>query len=142
MGEKMKSIPFTLRLAGFFLILSFTCLLAQDSTKSEKKKDASEHNQHFIDIDGDGYNDNAPDHDGDGIPNGLDPDWQKLNEEKRNRHRFVDLDGDGINDNIYTEEDPLMGKHQGLHGQKKGSSLDIKSTEEQQKQQKKQRGKP
>ncbi|MBU0984265.1 MAG: hypothetical protein KKA42_10380 [candidate division Zixibacteria bacterium] len=32
---------------------------------------------HFIDLDGDGFNDNAPDHDGDGIPNGLDEDWIK-----------------------------------------------------------------
>ena len=31
----------------------------------------------FIDLDGDGFNDNAPDHDGDGIPNGLDEDWVK-----------------------------------------------------------------
>ncbi len=29
----------------------------------------------FIDADGDGYNDNAPDHDGDGIPNGMDDDF-------------------------------------------------------------------
>ncbi len=29
----------------------------------------------FIDEDGDGFNDLAPDHDGDGIPNGLDPDY-------------------------------------------------------------------
>jgi hypothetical protein len=29
----------------------------------------------FVDLDGDGFNDNAPDHDGDGIPNGLDPDY-------------------------------------------------------------------
>ncbi|HPF69108.1 MAG TPA: hypothetical protein PLQ13_00440 [Candidatus Krumholzibacteria bacterium] len=31
----------------------------------------------FIDEDGDGYNDLAPDADGDGIPNGLDPDYVK-----------------------------------------------------------------
>ena len=29
----------------------------------------------FIDLDGDGINDNAPDDDGDGIPNGQDPDY-------------------------------------------------------------------
>lgn len=29
----------------------------------------------FVDDDGDGYNDLAPDADGDGIPNGLDPDY-------------------------------------------------------------------
>jgi hypothetical protein len=31
----------------------------------------------FIDLDSDGFNDNAPDHDGDGIPNGLDADYVK-----------------------------------------------------------------
>lgn len=31
----------------------------------------------FVDADGDGFNDLAPDHDGDGIPNGIDPDWVK-----------------------------------------------------------------
>lgn len=31
----------------------------------------------FVDLNGDGFNDNAPDHDGDGIPNGLDEDWVK-----------------------------------------------------------------
>ena len=30
----------------------------------------------FVDEDGDGFNDLAPDEDGDGIPNGLDPDYQ------------------------------------------------------------------
>lgn len=32
---------------------------------------------YFIDEDGDGFNDNAPDHDGDGIPNGIDPDYSR-----------------------------------------------------------------
>lgn len=31
----------------------------------------------FIDLNGDGFNDNAPDQDGDGIPNGLDADYVK-----------------------------------------------------------------
>ena len=30
----------------------------------------------FIDENGDGFNDLAPDDDGDGIPNGMDPDWR------------------------------------------------------------------
>lgn len=70
----------------------------QDSTKTKSeikqktnKKTAGKetqnteqpaHAQHFVDKDGDGYNDNAPDHDGDGIPNGLDPDWKKLQKSK------------------------------------------------------------
>ena len=33
--------------------------------------------KNFVDLDGDGFNDNAPDADGDGIPNGLDPDYVK-----------------------------------------------------------------
>ena len=49
----------------------------------------------FIDENGDGYNNNAPDHDGDGIPNGLDPDYSK----KQNRKmHYIDANGDGIND--------------------------------------------
>ncbi|MGC9364955.1 MAG: hypothetical protein ACP5FZ_10350 [Fidelibacterota bacterium] len=32
----------------------------------------------FIDENGDGFNDNAPDHDGDGIPNRIDPDFQRM----------------------------------------------------------------
>ena len=31
----------------------------------------------FVDLNGDGFNDNAPDHDDDGIPNGLDEDYIK-----------------------------------------------------------------
>jgi len=86
-------------------------LFAQDSTKVVKNpknvqnnNQAIQHGGGFVDLNGDGYNDNAPDHDGDGIPNGLDKDYIKF---KRNgqgqgqgrRMRFIDLDGDGINDN-------------------------------------------
>lgn len=54
------------------------------------------HGKNFVDKNGDGYNDNAPDHDGDGIPNGVDPDYKGA---KVQRNKFVDLNGDGINDN-------------------------------------------
>ncbi|MHB2154663.1 hypothetical protein ACX8XN_09710 [Calditrichota bacterium GD2] len=54
----------------------------------------------FVDLNGDGYNDNAPDADGDGIPNGMDPDYTGAKMRKGNSNAgFVDLDGDGINDN-------------------------------------------
>lgn len=50
----------------------------------------------FVDANGDGYNDNAPDHDGDGIPNGKDADYARTG---GGRGRgFVDADGNGIND--------------------------------------------
>jgi len=35
------------------------------------------HGNHFIDLNNDGYNDNAPDADGDGIPNGQDADYTR-----------------------------------------------------------------
>ena len=54
----------------------------------------------FIDENGDGYNDNAPDHDGDGIPNGQDKDYDGAKARKGNNAKgFVDNDGDGVNDN-------------------------------------------
>lgn len=132
----------SLLITGFFILFSLNCLYGQDSTKTKSENETIEHGQHFIDKDGDGYNDNAPDHDGDGIPNGLDPDWQNMNKENRSRQRFVDLDGDGINDNLDSKDATQMEEGNNLHQLKKGSSLESKSKEEQQRQQKKQRGKP
>ncbi len=51
----------------------------------------------FVDENGDGYNDLAPDADGDGIPNGMDADY--VGAQKGHGRGFVDADGDGINDN-------------------------------------------
>ena len=58
-----------------------TGLKAQGETQANKVQAKPEF-QHrnrvaFIDEDGDGINDRAKDHDGDGIPNGQDPDWVK-----------------------------------------------------------------
>ena len=58
------------------------------------------HGAGFVDENGDGYNDNAPDHDGDGISNGQDPDYVPLNPDKGKRFGFIDEDGDGINDRM------------------------------------------
>ncbi len=80
-----------------FLTFFFTsAIFAQDSTKVAQQK--VHHGPHFVDKNGDGYNDNAPDHDGDGIPNGLDPDWLKMMNKHRMHRPFRDLNGDGIND--------------------------------------------
>jgi len=40
----------------------------------------------FVDEDGDGTNDLAPDHDADGIPNGQDTDWVKNRKDGTGRH--------------------------------------------------------
>ncbi len=87
---------FTLFLSGWLCSLLFAGSgLAQDSTKTHIGQ-----GRFFVDKNGDGYNDNAPDDDGDGIPNGLDPDWQKRHKRKGKPNRFIDLNGDGINDYV------------------------------------------
>lgn len=88
-------------------------LFAQDSLQVQHQNKHQYHKQNmttnqsatqggkFIDLNGDGYNDNAPDADGDGIPNGQDPDYVRSTNSKamQNGKGFVDADGDGINDN-------------------------------------------
>jgi hypothetical protein len=69
----------------------------------QQKESSKQQQQKFVDEDGDGYNDNAPDHDGDGIPNRLDPDWKKLQKKKKSIP-FEDLDGDGVNDHLQQGE--------------------------------------
>lgn len=83
-----------------FFLLSNAIGFAQDTTQVKPNK--KQHQLKFVDKNGDGYNDNAPDHDGDGIPNGLDPDWLKSHNKKR--PAFRDLDGDGINDLIQNRQ--------------------------------------
>lgn len=59
----------------------------------------------FIDANGDGINDNALDTDGDGIPNGKDPDYTGAKARKGNNSKgFVDANGDGINDNALDDD--------------------------------------
>ncbi len=137
----MKRIIFIL-MAFFVGSLWFSqALYAQDSTQSKHNKMRQRNRLQFVDKNGDGYNDLLPDHDGDGIPNSLDPDWQKMHKKggHKKRARFIDLDGDGINDLLFSGEgknkqSPAMGgrqpaaamgdqgkhKQKGRHGQGKG----------------------
>jgi len=114
----MKKLLITLSLAIFLLSGN---LFAQDSLRVQNKRQnrvkaetktaiklqpTYQHGARFIDEDGDGYNDNAPDHDGDGIPNGQDEDYTGAKNRKGNGNRgFVDADGDGINDNAVDSDD-------------------------------------
>ena len=87
----MKRILSLLALAAF--ALSLTVINTESSLAQGKPA-----NKGFVDANADGINDNAMDDDGDGIPNGKDPDWTgtRLN---TNGRGFVDANGDGINDN-------------------------------------------
>jgi hypothetical protein len=95
----MKKIFTIIALLGIFAI--YTDSYAQSTTTPPPN-----HGKNFVDKNGDGYNDNAPDHDGDGIPNGVDPDFKRA---KVQKNKFVDLNGDGINDN--TEKGRKGGKN-------------------------------
>ncbi len=105
---------FNLTMIVLLVVLTFVFLaFAQDSTQTKSQvqakyryhskmvnKNQMQHGLRFVDENGDGYNDNAPDEDGDGIPNGLDPDYTGAKMRKGHGSKgFVDLDGDGINDN-------------------------------------------
>ncbi len=100
-------------------------------------------NGNFVDVNGDGFNDNAPDADGDGIPNGQDDDYVRAGNGSGQGNGqgngngtkggfgggFVDEDGDGFNDNapdadgdgIPNGQDPdWVADGNGPHGQGRG----------------------
>jgi len=83
-----------------YLLIAAALTFAYSNTfaQTEEPTTPVTHGDNFVDLNGDGYNDNAPDNDEDGIPNGMDPDYiPKGSQDESNG--FVDLDGDGINDN-------------------------------------------
>jgi hypothetical protein len=104
----MKNIILAIALGIFFAASAF----AQDSLQVQHRyrnanKDMhaimhqgqnGQHGQGFVDENGDGYNDNAKDDDGDGIPNGMDPDYTGPQMQNGRGHGFIDANGDGIND--------------------------------------------
>ena len=77
---KYLSSPVTLLIMALTLFFVFSgTTVAQETEK--------QHGAAFVDENGDGYNDNAPDHDGDGIPNGRDEDYSG---QGKGRRGFVD----------------------------------------------------
>jgi len=108
---KSKMLTVFAGLSVFFLF-SVVAVFAQQTDNNNKAKDKSaqqqvkidpskiQHGYRFVDKNGDGFNDNAPDHDGDGIPNGVDPDYTGPKNRKAAQGKsYIDRDGDGINDN-------------------------------------------
>lgn len=83
-------------LAALFVLFATTGTWAQTDTL---KTPPVQHGKNFVDLNNDGYNDNAPDADGDGIPNGQDPDYVKPGAGQGKGVGFVDENGDGLNDN-------------------------------------------
>lgn len=134
----MKKLISIISAAALVLFLTST-VFAQDSLQIKNQKrfqnkskanvtNNIQHGRRFVDENGDGYNDNAPDADGDGIPNGLDPDYDGPKLGKGNKG-FVDLDGDGINDNAgMNRQNGKGGKGGfGMRGGKGGSGVSPQS---------------
>jgi hypothetical protein len=116
----MRRFNLFLTLAATLMAFLFTSsVFAQDSTMVQKRNHYKQGMRQgngsmmqgqkgahgFIDENGDGFNDNAPDADGDGIPNGMDEDYQGTKMHKGHGSKgFVDADGDGINDNAMDDD--------------------------------------
>ncbi len=63
---------------GKFLLTALAiCGLVMLTAPTTQAQECDGDGSNFVDLNGDGFNDNAPDHDGDGIPNGQDPDYIK-----------------------------------------------------------------
>jgi len=71
----------------------------------------------FIDEDGDGFNDLAPDADGDGIPNGLDPDYVKPEDGtgmmNRLMYKYGELFRRYLGDDFFAAMTSMDGNHYG-----------------------------
>ncbi len=127
----MTRVMFILSLLLILSVLGISPLKAQDSLQVKKESPG------FVDKDGDGYNDNAPDHDGDGIPNVIDSDWQTLQSGKKKKTLdYIDLNGNGINDYVEFagEEEHSgqqgFGKNQGESGQTPGQGEGSKNLDQ------------
>lgn len=95
MKRAMKMLMFTVVLISVIGMMNHMAY-AQSEDQNEN---SVTHGRRFVDENNDGYNDNAPDHDGDGIPNGMDDDYTRsATGSGRGFRGFVDIDGDGIND--------------------------------------------
>lgn len=112
------------------LLITAPALFAQDNPATVQ------HGPRFVDLNGDGFNDNAPDADGDGIPNGLDDDYVRPYDGTGSQNawaqkraymfraqstagvRFVDENGDGICDNAGNANGLRRGSRMGtINGQ-------------------------
>jgi hypothetical protein len=86
----------------------------------------------FVDLDGDGFNDNAPDHDGDGIPNGLDEDYVPNPQDGsgyRNGKATDKIAGESTQKRTMTQTKTFNGdmfrKRIGAQGEQKGTGTGI-----------------
>lgn len=70
-----------------FILLSFYAMPSMAQEKEKVKEKAKL--QQFLDEDGDGFNDLLPDHDGDGIPDQIDPDFKGHSAESLYMYRYM-----------------------------------------------------
>ena len=99
------------------LAILLTALLAVGANAQDNGPGNGDGMCRFIDEDGDGFNDLAPDADGDGIPNGLDPDYVKPEDGTglMNRwvHRYGELFRRYLGDDVFAAMSEMDGNHYG-----------------------------
>jgi hypothetical protein len=117
-------LSLTLSLVFSVFVLAQETTKAKDVSKSTSQVQKTtidpskiQHGRRFVDKDANGYKDNAPDHDNDGIPNGVDPDYAGAkNRSGKSGKGFVDNNGDGVNDNLNINRGRIGRKGRGGYG--------------------------
>lgn len=72
-----RNAALSLLVLGFAVVTAVVAVNAQADETTDSTQTTVVHGPFFVDENGDGYNDNAPDDDGDGIPNGQDTDYTR-----------------------------------------------------------------
>jgi len=112
-GTKAKCANLTAIILGG-LILVFSYALPDFSRAQEEKQPDREIGvRGFLDEDGDGFNDLMPDHDGDGVPDALDPDFRGHRPDSAfmHQHRYGDPDSGQTMRYMMGDRFMYMGQH-------------------------------
>lgn len=96
-------------------VLTGTVILyaAQNGKSTNTRKQGNRNGTEFVDVNNDGYNDNAPDHDNDGVPNGVDKDYVRgsIAQGNGNGERQENGNGEGLgNGNGWLSKNNVNGK--------------------------------
>jgi len=76
------------KVSSIFALVLFITVFFNSEASAQQYGGGKKANKGFVDMNGDGINDNALDADGDGIPNGKDPDFVKPQDGSGSKNMF------------------------------------------------------